>query len=420
MGLTFQQRYGNFYLKIYSVKSMSRMLHIDMDAFFASVEQALDPSLKGKPLIIGGDRSDARGVVCTASYEARPYGIHSGMPLAQARRLCPHAVFMRGRFAHYEEASEKVRVILEGVSPLVEVASIDEAYVDVSGSQRLFGGEDAIAAYIKGRIREETQLPCTIAIASNKLVAKIASSVAKPDGYLRIKEREEEAFLRPLPLRKLPGIGPRTQDLLESLGVFRIGDLADLPLSTVLATFGPPGYALQRAARGMGPSEIIQDPLPKSISRETTFEKDTSQWEHVERVLTYLAERAAYALREQGMETHCVALKVRYADFKTCTFSHTLKEPTSLDSDILEVLDSLIPKAKTRRTRVRLIGVALSSLTYNQHQLPLFGKRLAQKWERALEGVDRIRNRYGFELIRLAKSISLGRQVELATPCLSR
>ncbi len=163
-----------------------RILHIDMDAFFASVEQVLHPELQGKPLIVGGDK-EARGVVCTASYEARPYGIHSGMPLAQARRLCPHAIFVRGHFEHYREASEKVRAVLETVSPLVEAASIDEAYVDITGSLRLFGGEDAIARYIKSEIRSRTQLPCTVAIASNKLVAKVLSGEAKPDGYRRVE-----------------------------------------------------------------------------------------------------------------------------------------------------------------------------------------------------------------------------------------
>ncbi len=165
-----------------------RILHIDMDAFFASVEQVLNPALLGKPLIIGGDRTDTRGVVCTASYEARKFGVHSAMPLAQAKRLCPHGIFMRGHYEHYRDASTKMRLVLESVSPLVEMASIDEAYVDVTGSQRLFGGDDAIAVYIKKRIREDTKLPCSIAITPNKLVSKIATDEAKPDGYLRVGE----------------------------------------------------------------------------------------------------------------------------------------------------------------------------------------------------------------------------------------
>lgn len=391
-----------------------------MDAFFASVEQVLNPELRGKPLIIGGDKEDTRGVVSTASYEARKYGVHSAMPLVQAKRLCPHGIFMRGNFERYREASEKVRAVLETVSPLVETASIDEAYVDVSGSQHLFGGDDAIAAYIKRRIREETGLPCTIAISSNKLVSKIAADKAKPDGYLRIATGDEAAFLRPLPLGKLPGVGPKTRETLELLGVTAIGGLVDVPLATLMGVFGPAAYGLQRAALGISTSPVEPESIPKSISRETTFDQDLLDWERVERVLVYLTERAAYTLREHGMETRCVTLKVRYADFKTNTFAHTLREPTCLDTDIVEVLHTLVPKAKERRARIRLIGVALTSLTYNQHQLRLFGGKRSEKWERVLEGVDHIRDKHGFESIRTAKSMTLGKNVELATPSLYR
>ncbi|MBN2309471.1 MAG: DNA polymerase IV [Candidatus Hydrogenedentes bacterium] len=397
-----------------------RILHIDMDAFFASVEQVLNPELKGRPLIIGGDRQDTRGVVSTASYEARQYGVHSAMPLVEAKRLCPDGVFMRGRFEHYRAASEKVRAVLETVSPLVEAASIDEAYIDVSGSQRLFGGDCAIAQYIKRRIREETQLPCTVAVGPNKLVAKVGSDEAKPDGYLEIEAGGEAAFLRPLSLRKLPGVGPRTREMLESLGVFTVGALADLPLQTVLSVFGQTGYALQRAARGISTSPVEAESVPKSISRETTFERDLLDWGAIERILIYLTERAAYALREKGMEAKCVTLKVRHSDFKTYTFARTLAEPTSLDRAIVDALRGLVPNARERRAGVRLIGVALTTLTHNQHQLRLFDGKSSEKWERALAGVDRVRERHGFDVVRLGRSIPLGRRVQLATPSLSR
>ena len=397
-----------------------RILHIDMDAFFASVEQVLDPTLQGKPLIVGGGEKDTRGVVCSASYEARKYGIHSAMPIIQARRLCPHAVFMRGHFEHYQSASHQIRDILETVSPLVECASIDEAYIDVTGSQRLFGGDDAIARYIKTRIRETTQLPCTVAIAPNKLVAKIASDEGKPDGYLRITSGQERDFLRRLPIRKLPGAGPRTQETLESLGVLTIGHLAELPLEMLLNVFGQMGYVLQQAAQGISTSAVEPQSMPKSISRETTFEEDLLDWKKIARILSYLAERAMYALREKNMETRCVTLKVRYSDFKTYTFAKTLTERTCVDNDVLHALEDLLPKAQARRARVRLVGVALTSLSFNQHQLHLFGKKQTEKWERALESVDRIRARHGFEFVRLAKSMQLGRRVRLATPSLSR
>lgn len=397
-----------------------RVLHIDMDAFFASVEQVRDPALAGKPLIIGGDKTDSRGVVCTASYEARKFGVHSAMPLVEAKRLCPHGIFMRGNFEHYRKASEQVRSVLETVSPLVEFASIDEAYVDVSGSQRLFGGDEAIGAYIKERIRETTGLPCSLAIAPNKLVAKVGSDEAKPDGYLRIANGGEADFFRPLALKKLPGVGPRTREVLESLGVLTVGALADLPLHTVLNVFGQMGYGLQRAARGISTSAVEPDSTPKSISRETTFERDLFDWEAVERTLMYLMERAMYALREHGMETKRVTLKVRYSDFKTYTFAKTLPEPTSLDGEVINALHALLPKGKERRGRVRLIGVALASLTYNQHQLRLFGRKSDERWERVFAGVDHARQRHGFECIRSARTLSLGKKVRLATPSLSR
>ena len=381
-----------------------------MDAFFASVEVVRNPALKGKPLIVGGNHEDTRGVVCTASYEARKYGVHSAMPLVQARRLCPDGIFMRGNFEHYQAASEKIRGVLETVSPLVECASIDEAYLDISGSQRLFGGDDAIAQHIKSRIRVETQLPCSIGITPNKLVAKIASDEAKPDGYLRICPGEEREFLRPLSIKKLPGVGPRTRELLESLGVMTIGHLAELPPATLLNVFGQAGYLLHRSACGISTSTVEPESMPKSVGRETTFEQDLLDWNRIGQTLAYLTERALYALREKQMETKCVTLKVRYSDFKTNTFAKTLPEPTCIDGDVFEALRGLVLKAKQRRARVRLIGVSLSSLSYNQHQLRLFDRKGVEKWERALRSVDRIRDRYGFELLRFARSMELGLQ----------
>lgn len=396
-----------------------RIMHLDMDAFFASVEEVINPALKGKPLIIGGDISDTRGVVSTASYAARKFGVHSAMPLAQAKQLCPHGVFMRGHYDHYREASEKVHLLLHTLSPQVESVSIDEAYVDVTGSQKLFGGDDAIAHYIKKRIREETQLPCTLAIAPNKLVAKIGSDAGKPDGYLCIQEGEQRAFMASFPIHCLPGVGPRTGLLLESQGIQTIGDLASLPMKTLLRVFGQSGYALQRAARGISTSPVQMESIPKSIGRETTFERDSMDWNMVECTLSYLMERAAHALREKGMETRCVTLKIRYADFTTHTFAKSLVDPTSVDHEIHKVLMELLPKARARRDRVRLIGVSLSSLTYNQHQLYFFTREQTEKWERALETVDQIRERYGFGSLRFARSMHIGHE-NMATPALSR
>jgi len=393
-----------------------RIAHIDMDAFFASVEQVRDPALQGKALIIGGEKTDLRGVVSTASYEARKFGVHSAMPLSEAKRLCPHGIFMRGNFEQYREASLNVRRVLETVTPMVEFASIDEAYMDVTGSQKIFGGDDAIGRYIKDEIRAATQLPCTLAITPNKLVSKIASDEAKPDGYIRIDSGQEAEFLAPLPLAKLPGVGPCTRASLESLGIRTIGGLAAAPLDKLLRAFGASGYDLQRRARGESSAGVVPLRRPKSISRETTFETDRRDWGAIERTIVYLAERAAQNLRQNRMEARCITLKVRYTGFETATFSHTLSEPTCLDGEIIRALNALVPKGKARRESVRLVGVALTSLSQNQHQISLFDREDAEKWERVLGSVDELRERHGFECIRSAKSMGARHRATLSTP----
>jgi len=398
-----------------------RIVHIDMDAFFASVEVVRDPSLRGKALIIGGSKEDTRGVVSTASYEARRYGVRSAMPLAEAKRRCPHGIFMRGHFEHYREASGKVRAILETVTPQVQMASIDEAYMDVSGSQRIFGGDDGIAAYIKSEILARTGLPCTVAITPNKLVSKIASDEGKPDGYLRVATGAEGAFLAPLAVRKLPGAGPRTCSVLEGLGIRTLGQLAAWDLRPLEQAFGhQTAVSLQRSARGISTSEVHVERTPKSISRETTFPEDILSWEQVEQTLAYLTERCMYSLREEGLEAKRVTLKVRYSDFETKTFAHTLAEATAVDSEVIAALRGLVGKGKGRRARVRLIGVGLDQLRYNQHQMPLFGGRANERWERVLERADAVREKHGFQYLRSGRSLGLGREVQLATPSLSR
>ncbi|MCF6284325.1 MAG: DNA polymerase IV [Candidatus Hydrogenedentes bacterium] len=398
-----------------------RIVHIDMDAFFASVEVVRDPSLKGKPLIIGGNKEDIRGVVSTASYEARKFGVHSAMPLVQAKKLCPHGIFMRGHISHYREASRKIRAILETVTPHVQMASIDEAYMDVSGSQRIFGGDDGIATYIKGEITAQTGLPCTVAITANKLVSKVASDEGKPDGYLRVATGEERAFMAPLAVRKLPGAGPRTCDVLEGLGIVTLGQLAHFDLVPLECAFGhQTAISLQRRAQGISTSEVEVERAAKSISRETTFPEDVSGWEQVEQTLAYLTERCMYTLREEGLEAKRVILKVRYSNFETKTFAHTFADATAIDCVVTTALQELIEKGKRRCVRIRLIGVGLDQLRYNQHQMPLFGGKNNEKWERVLEKADAVREKHGFKYLRSGKSLGLGREVRLATPSLSR
>lgn len=384
---------------------MPRILHIDMDAFFAAVEVVRDPSLAGKPLIVGGEKSDARGVVSTASYEARKFGVHSAMPIVQAAKLCPHGIFMRGHRERYAEASAQVRAVLETVSPLVQFASIDEAYVDITGSLRHFGGDEAVALHIKSEIRERTGLPCTVAISSNKLVSKVASDFAKPDGYISIAEGDEAAFFAPMPVGKLPGIGPKLREALHRRGIKTLGELARVPEDTLDTWFGPGARSLHRRARGESNAEVEVDRIPKSISRETTFAEDLRDWQRIERILAGLVEYCAYALRKHGLETRRVTLKVRYAPFDTKTFAASLATPTSLDTDINAALAPLIAKAKTRRDPVRLIGAGLTELTEGQHQLDLFSGPTGEKWTQALKTVDTLRTRHGFEVLRTGRSI---------------
>lgn len=398
-----------------------RIVHIDMDAFFASVEEVRDPSLKGKPLIIGGAWEDQRGVVSTASYEARKYGVHSAMSLTQARRLCPHGIFMRGNFEHYREASGRVRAVLESVTPLVQMASIDEAYLDVTGSLRLFGGDAGVARYLKSEIAARTGLPCTVAISSNKLVSKIASDDGKPDGYVRVAPGDEAAYLAPMPVRKLPGAGPQTCAALERVGIRTLGELAAARMADLERAFGhQTAVALQRRARGISHAEVEVERVPKSISRETTFPEDVPDWAPVEQTLAYLTERCMYALREEGLEARRVTLKVRYSDFETRTFAQTLTDPTAVDAEVIAALGVLVPKAKARRARIRLIGIGLDLLNYNHHQLPLFGSKSTEKWGRVLEQADAVREKHGFNSLRTGKSLGLGREVRLGNPSLSR
>lgn len=387
-----------------------RILHIDMDAFFAAVEVVRDPSLRGKPLIIGGTKEDVRGVVSTASYEARAFGVHSAMPISEAKRRCPQGIFMRGDHALYGKVSREVHAILDTVSPLVQMASIDEAYIDVTGSQKLFGGDDAIAAHIKNTIRTQLSLPCTVAISPNKLVSKIGSGEAKPDGYHCIKAGGEAAYLAPLSVRKLPGAGPKTCDRLELLGLFTLGHVAAQPAKTLERAFGEQmGLWLHRAAHGIGSDVISLDHTAKQISRETTFAEDLADWSQLESVLAYLLERCMYTLRESNLEARRITLKVRYSDFETKTFSKTLEEATAIDQVAMDALRTLVPKAQERRARVRLIGVSLGQLVENQHQLKLFSPERDVQWEQVLTKVDAIRGKHGFQSLQTGKSLGQAR-----------
>ncbi len=380
-----------------------------MDAFFASVEAALNPALKGRALIVGGDPDDSRSVVSSASYEARRFGVRSAMPMAQAKQLCPRGIFLKCSHGVYGEVSRRIQAILETATPIIQMASIDEANLDITGSIHLFGSEDALAACLKQRIFEQEHITCTIGIGSNKMVAKIAANECKPDGRLSIASGDEADFLAPLSVGKLPGVGPRTRETFESMGVMTIRQLREMPEAMLTRLVGEQGaQGLHSAALGLGSDVVTPRGAPKSISRETTFSRDLNDWRQIEPVVFRLAEHCAHGLRADGLETKRATLKVRYSDFDTRTFAHMLPDPTALDIEINEALQLLMPKARQRRARVRLVGVHLSALSFNQHQMRLFERGQREKWERLTQTMDAVRDKLGFDALHVGQALKCG------------
>jgi DNA polymerase IV len=413
-----------------------KILHVDMDAFFVSVEEVLDPSLKGKPVVVGGratpggkrvvvssaegtsDRQEkilpsaplARGVVAAASYAVRRYGVHSAMPIAKAKRLCPHAIFLRGSHRHYSEYSAKVFAILRRYSPLVEPMSLDEAFVDLTGCERLHGPVMKSAEKIRNAIRDELGLNASIGIASNKLLAKIASAYCKPNGMLWIAPGMEQRFLAPLPIQRVPGIGPKGGNELRRMGIKSVGDLSRLPLELLEEAYGKWGASLYRKARGVSESPVIgESEDSRSISRETTLQEDSVDPVFLESTLSYLTEKAAGQLREEKLFARTVTLKLRYSDFKTVTRSKTLDLPTAEDHLLFKTGVGLFRKLFTRRVRVRLVGIAFTSLTAMPHrQEDLFDSKGGRCWDELYQGIDRIRHKYGFKSLLRARSSQRG------------
>lgn len=340
---------------------MRRILHVDMDAFFAAVELERHPELRGRLLVIGG-RGDprARGVVSTASYEARRFGVRSGMPLRTAARLCPECVFLPVDFEAYEAVSRRVKEMLKAFSPVMEEAGIDEAYLDISD---LPDSSEAIARAVKQRIREQIGLSCSVGVAPNKLLAKIASDLQKPDGLTVLTEADIETRVWPLPVRRLPGVGPKTEAKLAVLGVGTIGELAHTPLATLIEHFGVAhGRYLHEAAHGIDTSPLVTHWEPKSLGRETTFARDVGDWAVLERTLAGLAREVAARLRAEGYRARQIAVKLRYADFATHTHTVTLPVPTH-DTELITqaALRSLRRFALVKK--VRLLGVRAAGLS---------------------------------------------------------
>ena len=352
-----------------------KILHVDMDAFYASVEQRDRPQLRGKPVIVGG-RPEERGVVAAASYEARKYGIRSAMPTARALRLCPHAVLLKPRMGYYRRISQRIREIFLSYTPWVEPLSLDEAFLDVTGSERLFGPAERIGREIKQRIAQELGLTCSVGLAPNKFLAKLASDHQKPDGFTVIRPEEVEMFLKDLPMEKLWGVGPATARKLRAMGLLTVGALRQVPKEKLVERFGKWGLRLWELARGIDDRPVVPEREPKSLSRETTFPKDIYDDRELDQVLLQLAQEVVKDLREEGRRARTVQIKVRFADFTTITRQCTLLEPTDSLELIQEAARRLLRERVERGDRgVRLLGVGVSNLVVPKteaEQLSLF------------------------------------------------
>ncbi len=383
---------------------MKQIAHVDMDAFFVSVELLYRPELRGKPVVVGAAGNE-RGVVAAASYEARKYGIHSAMPSRTAYRLCPEAVFLPGNYDRYQEWSDKVRRILERFTPVVQMVSIDEAYLDLTGTERLHGVAWEAAAKIQSTVHDETKLPCSIGVAQSYLVAKVASEMAKPRGLLWVPHGAEQAFLAPLPVRRIPGIGPVTEKVLYAMGARTVGELAALPEDQLRESFGAWGKGLYLKARGQDTDLWFVDDEQKSISHERTYPEDVADRGELEATLAYLAELVGKRLREAGARARTITLKLRTAEFRTLTRAKTLQEPTDLDGEIYDTAAALFRRAWDGKKKIRLLGIAAGALTEGAEQRSLFEAERRARKEKLARAADEVKERFGADSLRSAKAM---------------
>lgn len=387
-----------------SAQASASILHVDMDAFFVSVELLEKPELRGKAVIVGGG-PDQRGVVTAASYEARKFGVHSAMPLRTAGKLCPHAIFLDGHHAKYSEWSDRIAKILAQFSPIVEMVSIDEAYLDLAGTERLHGPPLAAAHKLLTTITRKTSLPCSAGLATTRLVAKVCSDQAKPRGLLFVAPGQEAKFLAPLPVRKIPGIGAVTERALLALKIATVGQLAEFSQEKLEKIFGQWGTTLYRKARGGDSYEFLIDAEPKSISQNHTFSEDTFDVAQMESMLSHLSQKACKRLRESGLAARTLTLTIRYAGFDTYTRSLTLPDPVRLDADIFAAFQKLFRVHRDSKRKVRLLGVGLSNFTHGDEQLELLEAERREKLEKVTTATDKLRDRFGFGSVQFGGSL---------------
>jgi DNA polymerase-4 len=375
------------------------IFHVDMDAFFVSVEELFDPSLIGKPVVVGG-KANERGVVSAASYAARKFGVHSAMPLRTAYQLCPQAIFVEGHRERYTEYSAKVREILESFTPLLQMASIDEAYLDMTGTTRLHGPPLRAAHLLHQKVKEKTRLNCSIGIATSRLVAKVSSDQAKPNGILWVVPGSEAGFLAHLDVRKIPGIGKAAEKTLHSYGIRKVGDLARLDEKFLRQKFGQWGLAMAGKAQGLDAggwfdSSIGEAQDPKSVSHEHTFSEDTADLGQIESTLAHLAEKVGRRLREYGLHARTIQLKLRFEDFTTITRAQSLGEATQLDIDLIQTSRKLFRDNWRPGQKVRLLGVNTSGFEKEEAQPNLLDGDRHERWKHALQAADKLRDKFG-------------------------
>ncbi|HYA53629.1 MAG TPA: DNA polymerase IV [Streptosporangiaceae bacterium] len=391
----------------------ARVIHVDLDAFFVEVCRQRHPHLRDIELLVVGGRRDQRGVVQSASYGARRFGIRSGMPIAQAARLCPQATFFQGSFSHYRDASRSVRAVLGRFSPAVVMASLDEAYLDFAGTERLQPiSLLPVAEQIRDAVRQESGLDCSIGIGPNRMMAKLASDYAKPRGLMEVRAGWEAGFLAGLPLRALPGVGPKTAERWAARGLTEVAQVQRLSLAELRGLAGCHAKELKLRAHGHGSAVVRAGGLPKSISRETTLARDSTDREQLEGLLALFAARVGAELRAEGLTARTITLKLRQADFQTVTRSVTLTTPTDLDAELLEPairsFRAAFTEAARRRQGVRLIGVAAGNLRRGEPP-DLFESEPRSRLRALTRAVDQVRAKFGFDAVTPARLLETRR-----------
>ena len=384
-------------------ENIATILHVDMDAFYASVEERDNPKLKGKAVVVGMGK---RGVVSAANYEARKFGIRAAMPIYKAKALAPHAVFIAPNMARYTQVSEQVMEIFEDVTPYVEPISLDEAFLDVTGARRLLGSGQEIADQIRKRVEKELGITCSVGIAHNKFIAKIASGHCKPNGVLEVDPEKMLEFLHPLAANEIWGVGPKTNELLEKMGLFTIADIANTPRTTLIRVLGQAnGSSLYELAWGRDYRDVITEHIEKSISASQTFDVDLYQQEEILKEFLRLTEKSADRMRGKGLATNTISIKVRFTDFKTISRSKTLDLPTNGTQEIFEVAKALYLGLNLDRVLIRLVGVSLDSLVENDDVKQMVLGERTSSWQQADRAIDRVKAKFGRASLRPARLV---------------